>query len=444
LSVWGDPSIAVDTAGHFYYGHLTNPQGSYFIDRIVVQKSTNGGMNWNNGAFTGYVPPKQQDKEWICVDPRNNNLYMTWTQFDAYGSSSPSDSSAILFSRSTNGGESWSDAVRINKIAGNCIDNGNTVEGAVPTVGPNGEIYVAWSGPLGIVMDRSTDEGLTWLDEEIFVTTQPGGWDYAIPGISRANGLPVTICDLSNGPDRGTIYINWSDQRNGTTDTDVFLIKSTDGGNTWGQVKRVNDDPPGKQQFFTWLTIDQKNGNLYFVFYDRRNYANNQTDVYMGRSTDGGETISNFKVSETPFNPSSSVFFGDYTNITAYDGKVRPIWARADGTSMSIYTAIVDFITNVEQINTIKPDTFKLYDSYPNPFNPTTKIKFDISDNSRSDVTLTVYDTNGKEVAKLLNGNLQPGTYEVEWNASDFASGTYYAKLKAHNFIDTKVMMLVK
>lgn len=444
LSVWGDPSIVVDTAGHFYYGHLTNLQGSYFIDRIVVQKSTNGGMNWNNGAFTGYVPPKQQDKEWICVDPRNNNLYMTWTQFDAYGSSSPSDSSVILFSRSTNGGESWSDAVRINKIAGNCIDNGNTVEGAVPTVGPNGEIYVAWSGPLGIVMDRSTDEGLTWLDEEIFVTSQPGGWDYEIPGISRANGLPVTICDISNGPDRGTIYINWSDQRNGTTDTDVFLIKSIDGGNTWGQVKRVNDDPPGKQQFFTWLTIDQKNGNLYFVFYDRRNYTNNQTDVYMGRSTDGGETISNFKVSETPFNPSSSVFFGDYTNITAYDGKVRPIWARADGTSMSIYTAIVDFITNVEQINTVKPDTFKLYDNYPNPFNPTTKIKFDISDNSRSDVTLTVYDTNGKEVAKLLNGNLQPGTYEIEWNATDFASGTYYAKLEAFNYSDTKVMMLVK
>ena len=111
---------------------------------------------------------------------------------------------------------------------------------------------------------------------------------------------------------------------------------------------------------------------------------------------------------------------------------------------MSIYTAIVDFITNVEQINSIKPDTFKLYDNYPNPFNPTTKIKFDISDNSRSDVTLTVYDTNGKEVAKLLNGNLQPGTYEVEWNATDFASGTYYAKLEAFNYSDTKVMMLVK
>ena len=56
-SVWGDPAITVDTAGHFYYGHLTNLTSSYFIDRIVIQKSTNGGINWNNGSFTGYIPP---------------------------------------------------------------------------------------------------------------------------------------------------------------------------------------------------------------------------------------------------------------------------------------------------------------------------------------------------------------------------------------------------
>ncbi|MBS1517089.1 MAG: T9SS type A sorting domain-containing protein [Bacteroidetes bacterium] len=443
-SVWGDPSITVDTAGNFYYGHLTNPSGSYFIDRIVVQKSTNGGANWSNGSFTGFIPPKQQDKEWLCVDPRNNNIYMTWTQFDSYGSSSPSDSSIILFSRSTDAGETWSSALRINKKAGDCLDGDNTVEGAVPAVGPNGEIYVSWSGPLGIVMDRSTDGGLTWLDNDIFVTTQPTGWDYDIPGISRANGLPVTNCDISNGPNRGTIYINWSDQRNGATDTDIWMIKSTDGGNTWSAVKRVNNDPPGKQQFFTWMTIDQKDGTLYFVFYDRRNYSSNQTDVYMGRSTDAGETISNFKVSETPFTPSSSVFFGDYTNITAFNGKVRPIWARADNTSMSLYTAIVDFITNVQQINSVKPDSFRLYGNYPNPFNPSTKIKFDVSDNSRSNVKITVYDTNGKEIIKLVDGNLQPGTYEVEWNALNFASGTYYAKLEAFNFSDTKVMMFVK
>lgn len=65
-------------------------------------------------------------------------------------------------------------------------------------------------------------------------------------------------------------------------------------------------------------------------------YENTNTDVFIARSSDGGETFENIKISESPFMPSSSVFFGDYTNITAHDGKVRPIWARADGTSMSI------------------------------------------------------------------------------------------------------------
>jgi len=444
-TVWGDPSIIADTAGNFYYGHLTNLNGN-FIDRIVVQKSTNGGANWSNGSFTGYFPPKQQDKEWLCVDPRNNNLYMTWTQFDRYGSASPADSSVILFSSSTNAGESWSTAIRINKKAGNCVDEDNTVEGAVPCVGPNGEIYTAWSGPLGIVMDKSTDQGLTWLSEDKFVTTQPGGWDFGIEGIYRANGLPITACDISNGPNRGNIYVNWSDQRNGVTNTDVFFIKSTDGGNTWSTVRKVNDDASSKQQFFTWMTIDQKTGYIYFVYYDRRNYTNTQTDVYMAKSTDGGETFENFKVSATPFTPTSSTFFGDYTNVSAYNGKIRPIWTRLDNTALSLYTAIVDMPTNIETVNTVIPESFKLYENYPNPFNPNTKIKFDIaySDEGMSKVNLTIYDSNGREVENLVDANLNPGTYEVNWDASDKATGAYYYKLEADGYAEAKMMMLIK
>ncbi len=443
-SVWGDPAITVDTNGHFYYGHLTNPASSYFIDRIVVQKSTNGGVNWSNGTYAGYIPPKQQDKEWLCVDPRNNNIYMTWTQFDSYGSSNPADSSTILFSRSTDAGNTWSNALRINKIAGDCVDEDNTVEGAVPCTGPDGTIYVSWSGPLGIVMDKSSDGGDIWLTNDQFVTTQPGGWDLTIPGIYRANGLPITACDISNGPYRGNLYINWTDQRNGPTDTDVWMIKSTNGGESWSAVKRVNDDPPGRQQFFTWMTIDQTTGYLYFVFYDRRNYTNNQTDVYMAKSTDGGETFTNFKVSASPFTPSSSTFFGDYTNISAVSGIVRPIWARLDNNALSIYTAIVDFPVNTELNNSEVPAEFKLYDNYPNPFNPITKIKFDISKDVSSKTLLTIYDTNGKEVMKLVNEHLKPGTYEVEWDGTNFASGTYYCKLESSNFSETKTLLLIK
>ncbi|MBI5627291.1 MAG: hypothetical protein HY953_00100 [Candidatus Rokubacteria bacterium] len=63
-------------------------------------------------------------------------------------------------------------------------------------------MYVAWSNRSKIWFDRSTDGGATWLTNDIFVSDQPGGWDYGIPGIYRANGLPVTACDLSGGAKR--------------------------------------------------------------------------------------------------------------------------------------------------------------------------------------------------------------------------------------------------
>src|SRR5207244_1341511 len=124
-----------------------------------------------------------------------------------------------------------------------------------------------------------TDGGTTWLANDIIAGSQPGGWDYVVPGIYRNNGLPQTLCDISNGPYNGNIYINYTDSA-GPGDHDVKIIKSTNGGTTWSSPIRVNDDPAGKEQFFSWMAIDQVTGYLYVVFYDRRNYTNSQTDVY--------------------------------------------------------------------------------------------------------------------------------------------------------------------
>jgi hypothetical protein len=314
---------------------------------MICQKSTNGGQTWSSGTFFGLNSyPKRQDKEWAVVNRANNNIYVTWTEFDNYGTSNPLDSTRILFTKSTDHGITWSSPKRISRKGGDCIDSGNTVEGAVPAVGPNGQIYVSWAGPLGLIFNRSLDEGATWVNENIFVSDIPGGWDFAIPGINRANGLPVTCCDLSNGPYQGNVYINWSDQRNGASDTDVWFIKSTDQGSTWQPKVRVNNDPPGKQQFFTWMSVDPVTGFIYIVFYDRRNYNDTQTDVYMAVSTDGGSTFENMRISQTPFTPNNcptgSNFFGDYTNIAAYNNIVRPIWATCDNSTQSIKIAIID------------------------------------------------------------------------------------------------------
>jgi hypothetical protein len=324
----------------------------------------------------------------------------------------------------------WSQPKRINRLAGDCLDSDNTVEGAVPAVGPNGEIYVSWAGPLGLVFNRSLDMGETWMDTNVFASDLPGGWDYTIPGIYRSNGLPITCCDLSQGPYRGNIYINWSDQRNGLTDTDIWFIKSTDGGLTWSSRKRVNDDPPGKQQFFTWMTVDQKTGFIYFVFYDRRSYSDIETDVYMAVSKDGGETFRNFKVSETPFSPAANIFFGDYTNVTAYNNVVRPIWTRLENSQLTVWTAIVDSLFTG---NGQKPESYllsSLDQNYPNPGKSFTYIAYKLR--RPAYVTLEVFDLYGRKITTLVDHKLsEPGRYVEYFDIKqyDLKPGLYYYSL---------------
>jgi hypothetical protein len=320
-------------------------------------------------------------------------------------------------------------------------------EGAVPAVGPNGEVYVAWAGPAGLVFDRSLDGGETWLDEDIFIDPFPGGWDYDIPGIYRCNGLPITVCDLSGGPYHGNIYVNWTDQRNGTDDTDVWVVRSEDGGDTWTEPKRVNDDGPGKHQFFTWMAIDQVTGYLWFVWYDRRDYDDTNTDVYMAVSTDGGDTFINFKVSEDPFIPSSNVFFGDYNCVSAHDNVVRPIWTRLHGGQLSVWTSIVD----VDAIISVDVDEKEIIPyaemgpNYPNPFNETTVISFKLK--TDTEVSLEVYDMVGNRIAVLIDNEYRSfGKYTEYFDASryDLSPGMYYFSLTGDGLNLKRKMMLIR
>lgn len=445
FGVWGDPVIAVDTASNFYYFHLSNPSSGNWIDRIVCQKSSNNGNSWSNGSYAGLNGTKAQDKQWCAIDRTNNNIYLTWTQFDNYGSSNSNDSSIILFSKSTDAGTSWSNPKRINKIAGDCIDEDNTVEGAVPAVGPNGEIYVAWAGPNGLVFNKSLDQGNTWLNQEVNVDPFPGGWDFSISGINRANGLPITTCDLSNGPNSGTIYINWADQRNGITNTDIWLVKSTDGGQTWSVPQKVNDDNSNKQQFFTWMNIDQTNGYLYFIFYDRRNYSSDSTDVYMALSTDGGSTFINRKISQSPFVPNSGIFFGDYTNITVHNGVIRPIWTRLNNGNLSIWTNITrlsDFLSTTgiepQHINNVLT-----FENYPNPTSDYEYVSFKL--HTKAKINLAIYDINGKIVTEIIkNETREYGKYieNISLKNLNIFKGTYFLRLEIDDKI--KVNRLIK
>lgn len=440
--VWGDPVIDVDGDGNFYFFHLSNPSSGNWIDRIICQKSTDNGVSWNDGSYTGLNGTKAQDKEWTIIDD-NGTIFMTWTQFDVYGSSDPNHKTKIMFSKSTDAGDSWTTAQQINVIDGNCIDSDDTVEGAVPALGPNGELYVAWAGPNGLVFNKSLDSGDTWLDTEIAIDPMPTGWDYAIPGLYRGNGLPFTKCDLSGGDNHGTIYVNWSDQRNGSNDTDIWLSKSTDSGETWSSPIRVNDDGVGKQQFFTSMDIDQTNGNLFFVFYDRRERSDIETDVYLAYSTDGGNSFTNAKISESPFTPNSGVFFGDYTNISVHNNVVRPIWTRLDGGSLSIWTDITPFEDLGNE--TFEDQTIEGVMQYPNPSSNISYVSFKLRE--LSTVSIKLFNQEGKEVYTVLeNEEKGYGKYviPIDLDKLSLSNGSYFCKLSVNGVSKTLKMIVVK
>jgi len=111
-------------------------------------------------------------------------------------------------------------------------------------------------------------------------------------------------------------------------------------------------------------------------------------------------------------------------------------------------------VTGIDKISNEIPNSFALYQNYPNPFNPTTKIKFSIPEvrGQKLEVRLVVYDILGNEVTTLVNEKLQPGTYEMEFNGSNYSSGIYFYKIEITDpesnsglyFSETKKLILLK
>ena len=143
--------------------------------------------------------------------------------------------------------------------------------------------------------------------------------------------------------------------------------------------------------------------------------------------------------------------FGTTTEPKSYSFTDENVTIRLAGPSAGTYKyrlKQIDFDGSFEYSNEIEvevdftPKEFVLYQNYPNPFNPNTVISYwlPVSGN----VTLKVYDVLGNEITTLVNEEKQPGVYEVEFDASSFASGMYLYKLQAGNFTNTKKMILAK
>jgi hypothetical protein len=322
---YGDPVVHIDQQGRFYLLSLArNPRLEWpeQFDRIVLQSSRDGGASWISTGI-GHRKGKMQDKPWIAMDehkksPLKGSLYVSWTEFDRYGSKSASDSSRIRFAWRRNATDSFQ-TTTISDSCGDATDDDGTLEGATCAVGAAGEVYCVWAGKGKLWFDMSLDGGKTWGKDQI-VANQHTGWAVAdIPALMRSNNMPFLKSDS-----KGRLYLIYGDKRHG--DYDIFLKTSQDGGKSWSDDLRLNSDPQGnrRDQYMPQLCVDQITGKAYAIWYDRRHSANNiYTDIYL-RPIVKGKPGKEYRVTNQSFcPPGSKVFFGDYIAVAAAKGQVR-------------------------------------------------------------------------------------------------------------------------
>jgi hypothetical protein len=330
--VSGDVSLAYDAAGHAILCYIAfDKLGStnYWAqgatrNGIFIRRSLDGGQTWEPDAITVIAHESTpgipfEDKPWIVADTSGThagNLYIGWTQFTLAASD-------LMFSRSTDGGKTWSSPIKLSSVPGLPRDDNGALEGFHGVVGPDGTLYTIWDARDGIMMATSRDGGASFSKDRLIIPAGPGY--FGITGVSRSNGFPQIGMDM-RGKRGGNLYVAWSDYGNG--DVDVFVSSSADHGKSWSAPTRVNTDPihNGKDQFFQWMAVDPQSGAVNLIFYDRRT-DNQETTVTLAHSTDGGKTFQNYTWDSESF-AAEGDFLGDYLAITAYGNKVFGAWAH--------------------------------------------------------------------------------------------------------------------
>ncbi|MBN8586347.1 MAG: T9SS type A sorting domain-containing protein [Ignavibacteria bacterium] len=254
-----------------------------------------------------------------------------------------------------------------------------------------------WAAGSGQKILKTTDGGSTWILQ------YGGNWPGYMKSIHFCNSLTGLAAGLNPGNSN-------------------MLLKTTNGGLNWNVLIF------GPQYSFNRVfLLDSNNG-----FFTTTNYAS--SDIYF--TTNGGISW-NLQFSTVSNIISSICFINNSIGwIAGSNGMILKTTSGGTFVGMQIST---------NQL----PQSLSLQQNYPNPFNPVTKIKFDISSapisfGERLGVKLIIFDLLGREVTTLVNEQLKPGSYEVDWDGTGFASGVYFCSLVTNDFIETKRMVLIK
>jgi hypothetical protein len=435
----GDPGIAIDRNGRFLLIRLGTTPGLY------SHFSTDNGVNWSNQRT---VAIDDQYRATLASDGNpastfHGRSYAVWIRF--------SNPYPAVFSYTDDGGVNWSTVGQINSPS-------QRGQGGEVAMGPNGMVNVCWAGVIStspftedfVGFASSTDGGTSWsVRENAF---DMNGIKGMLPqkGNIRADGLPKIDVDKSGGTRNGWIYIVTT-QRNlapAGTDPDIILNRSTDGGTTWAPSIRVNQDAlnNGKIQYFPAIHVDDS-GGVNVIYYDDRSTTSDSAFVTLSRSTDGGITWADYRISDHNFKPApigglGQGYQGDNIGITSIGDTLWPVWMDNSSGRYQIWTVPIDVAEVTGVSEEPLPLRFSLNQNFPNPFNPQTTIEYEIP--QAGFVRLVVYDVTGSEVAVLANGGHRAGRHRAEFNAGNLASGVYLYRITAGDMVLTRSMLLLR
>ena len=349
---YGDPVMKSGKNGLIYLAHLAkNKQGVWpqFFDRIVFERSADGGQTFS-AVDVGFHEGKMQDKPWFTLDewdgsPGKGNVYLTWTEFDKYGSGSPQDSSRIWFARAKMGlGEPFETPVVISDRGGDAMDDDGTAEGANIAVTPDGVLHAVWSRSDTLWYDCSRDQGKTW-GKDRFLAVQPGGWNHEnVRGTMRVNGMPFAVSDA-----RGNVVVVYSRLTCNKTayaacnTRDVWAVVKWAGGEVFSQPVPLNMPQKGAvdaahrmdpqtpdfgntEQYSPMVVTSPNHKRIFVAWQDRRRSATGAFfDVYgaeirVANRWGVGERFlhvgGNVRLSKTAsMAPGNAVFMGDYIGL---------------------------------------------------------------------------------------------------------------------------------
>jgi hypothetical protein len=235
----------------------------------------------------------------------------------------------------------------------------------------------------------------------------------------------------------------------GTLGGGVFL--STNNGSKWTAVGTSQMDGSVRALLFSGRNLFAGTGNGVYVSSDK---GSTWTSVSAGLETVGYvDALEAYTTNLYAGTWSGEVFLStnngtNWTSISTNLVANGPVHAFAisngflfAGTNNGVWRLPLS-VNTVDPGWVHSPETFSLTQNFPNPFNPSTTIRYALP--HRSHVTLTVFNTLGQQVAQLVNGDIDAGNHEIQFNATNLASGVYFYRIQAGSYVETRKLCLIR